>query len=191
MSPIKYIVRRLRLFAADKRGNSLVEFGLILPLLTFVFMGSFDIGQLVVAHMKIYNAASSMADLVARDETISTTTLTDLFGAASQVATPFNLGANGKVIITSVSADADDDPRIFWQAEDMGAYAAVSSVGSTIGEPAILPSTLQVDDQETIIVSEVFYQFEPIFGLVNTSSTIYHSAYYRPRLGTLREIETE
>ena len=189
MNPIRNLGKRVRRFAADNRGNSMLEFALILPVLSLAFMGGIDIGQLVVAHMKIYNAASSMADLVARDETISADTLDDLFGAASQVATPFDLGAKGKVIITSVSADTDNDPRIFWQAEDAGAYAATSVVGSIVGEPATLPASLQVDDQETIIVSEVFFQFEPIFGLVNTATTIYHSAYYRPRLGTLREIE--
>ena len=166
-----------------------MEFALILPMLVFAFMGSIDVGQLILANMKVYNAASSMADLVARDETISAATLTDLFGAATQVTKPLDLGAKGKVIITSVSADADDDPRIFWQSADAGAYAATSAVGSVIGATAILPPTLQVNDQETIIVSEVFYQFEPIFGLLQTSTTIYHSAYYRPRLGTLREIE--
>lgn len=176
-------------FAADRRGNSMVEFGLIFPLLLIVFMGIIDIGQLLMANLKIYNAASSMADLVSRDEKISAATLTDLFGAASQVADPFDLAANGKVIITSVSADADNDPRIFWQETDAGAYAATSAVGSVVGNSATLPATLQVDDQETIIVSEVFFQFIPIFGLINTGTTISHVAYYRPRLGTLREIE--
>ena len=152
-------------------------------------MGTIDVGQLILANMKVYNAASSMADLVARDETISAATLTDLFGAATQVAKPLDLGANGKVIITSVSADTDNDPRIFLQSSDAGAYAATSAVGTVIGDAATLPPTLQVDDQETIIVSEVFDQLEPIFGLFNTATTVYHSAYYHPRLGTLREIE--
>ena len=189
MSPTRAISRKLRQFSRDRRGNNLVEFGLILPVLALVFMGSVDVGQLVVAHMKIYNAASSMADLVSRDETISAATLNDLFGAASQVATPFDLATNGKVIITSVSADTDDDPRIFWQQEDAGGFAATSEVGNVVGEPATLPSSLQVDEQETIIVSEVFYDFKPIFGLVSTGTTIYHSAYYRPRLGTLRSVD--
>ena len=189
MNHFKNINVRLLRFAADKRGTSLIEFAVILPVLTLLFMGTVDIGMLAMANMKVYNAASSMADLVARDETISTDTLNDLFGAASQVATPLDLAGSGKVIITSVSADTDDDPRIFWQSEDAGAYMATSEVGSTVGESANLPSTLQVDDQETIIVSEVFYNFVPIFGIVDTSTTIYHSAYYRPRLGSLREIE--
>ena len=84
-----------------------------MPMLVFAFMGTIDVGQLILANMKVYNAASSMADLVARDETISAATLTDLFDAATQVAKPLDLGANGKVIITSVSADTDNDPRIF------------------------------------------------------------------------------
>ena len=187
MNPIDAIIQRMIRFAADRRGNAIVEFGLILPLLTFVFMGGLDVGQLVVANLKVYNAASSMADLVARDKTISAATLTDLFGAASQVAQPFDLDTNGKVIITSVSADVDNDPRLFWQSEQ-GSFSATSVVGTVIGDPATLPPTLQVDAQETIIVSEVFFHFEPIFGLLNTGTTIYHSAYYRPRLGTLREI---
>lgn len=188
MSRIDVIIERMIRFAADHRGNSIVEFGLILPLLTVVFMGGMDVGQLVLANLKVYNAASSMADLVARDKTISSATLSDLFGAASQVAQPFDLNGNGKVIITSVSADTDNDPRLFWQSEQ-GSFSAASTVGSVVGQSATLPSTLQVDAQETVIVSEVFYHFEPIFGLLNTGTTIYHSAYYRPRLGTLREIE--
>lgn len=188
MSPISKITCRIRSLAGDGRGAALVEFGLILPVLALLVMGTFDVGQLALAHMKIYNSASSMADLVARDKTISNATLTDLFGAASQVAQPLDLDGKGKVIITSVSADAPNDPRIFWQAIGTGALAATSAVGTTIGASANLPPSMQVDDQETIIVAEVFYKFEPIIGLLDVGTTIYHSAYYRPRLGTLREV---
>ena len=189
MSLTRTLVERLCCFARDCRGLSAVEFGLMLPVILGLFMGSFDVGRLALANLKIFNAASSMADLVARDKKITATTLADLFGAATQIANPFDLSAAGKVIITSVSADTDDDPRIFWQSSGAGTLAANSVVGSVVGAVANLPPDLEVEAQETIIVAEVFYQFVPYFGLLTSTTTVYHSAYYRPRLGTLRQIE--
>ena len=188
MSPIRTYVERLRLFAADCHGVSAVEFGLALPVLLLLLMASADVGGLALANLKIYNAASSMADLVSRDKTIQTATLNDLYGAATQITNPLDLADNGKVIITSVSADTPDDPRIFWQSSGGGTLPATSEVGTTVGDPANLPADLQVEAQETIIVAEVFYRFKPLFGFLTSDTTIYHSAYYRPRLGTLRTI---
>lgn len=183
------IIAKFRAFAVDCRGSSLVEFGLILPVILFLLMAGIDVGRLALANLKIYNAAASMADLASRDKTLTAASLNDLFGAAAQIMQPFDIAADGTVIITGVSADVDNDPRIFWQSTGGGSLVAGSTVGAVVGDPAVLPAGIAMDAQETIIVAEVFYRFEPLFGIPISTTTITHSAFYRPRLGTLRAIE--
>jgi hypothetical protein len=58
-----------------------------------------------------------------------------------------------------------------------------------VGEAASLPAELVVDDGETVVAAEVFLRHSPwLLGLV-PETTLRRSAFYRPRLGTLRELE--
>jgi hypothetical protein len=50
------------MFGRDKtRGQSMVEFALILPVLTFLLMGFFDLGRVVLAHDALGHAAREAA----------------------------------------------------------------------------------------------------------------------------------
>lgn len=189
MTKLSNIFARIRALASDRHGSALVEFGLLMPILLILLMAGVDVGRLALANLKTYNAAASMADLASRDETLTAASLNDLFGAAGQIMFPFDIANKGAVILTGVSADVDDDPRIFWQSTGSGSLPSTSSIGTTVGQPAVLPVGVGVDAQETIIVAEVFFQFEPFFGAPVGTTMIRHSAFYRPRLGTLREIE--
>ncbi len=183
------MIQQIRALVADRRGSSLVEFGLLLPVIMFLFMAGIDVGRLALVNLKTYNAAASMADLTSRDRTLTVASLNDLFGAAGQIMRPFDIATNGTVILTGVSATVDDDPRIFWQSAGSGTLPAVSSIGTVVNDPAVLPAGITVDADETIIVAEVFYRLEPFFGVPISTTTVRHVAYYRPRLGTLQTID--
>lgn len=181
-------MRLLRSLFDDRSGNSLLEFGLGLPVLMILLMGGIDIGRYSLASLKMYNAASSMADLASRDDTVSVAKINDLFSAVDHIVSPFDVATDGRVIITGVSADAPDTPEVFWQVETTGGLSATSEIGAP-GETATLPASLSIDTSETVIVAEVFYHFTPIFGLVMGDITMREMSYFRPRLGSLRTLE--
>ena len=55
----------LRRFFGDKRGQSLVEFGLMLPVLVLLVLGAIDFGRVFFAYVSVTNSARNGADYAA------------------------------------------------------------------------------------------------------------------------------
>ncbi len=55
----------LRRFFGDKRGQSLVEFGLMLPILVLLVLGAIDFGRVFFAYVSVTNGARNGADYAA------------------------------------------------------------------------------------------------------------------------------
>jgi hypothetical protein len=171
---------------ADEWGVSAVEFALILPVLVGFAIGTMEFGRLILLHQKLQNGAFILADLTARerDETLSVGSVEQIFLALDDLLEPFDVGANGRAVVTSVVGNEDEEPVIRWQLSGAGTFSVASQLGEE-GEVADLPDLLTVSEGETIIVAEVFYDFEPLFGLNAGAATIRKVSYYKPRLGTL------
>ena len=70
-------MRDLRTLAGDDRGVSAVEFALILPVMVAMLFGAVSAANLVRTSIKLWNAAQSMADLVAQQTTLQTSDMVD------------------------------------------------------------------------------------------------------------------
>ncbi|MDX1541871.1 MAG: TadE/TadG family type IV pilus assembly protein [Geminicoccaceae bacterium] len=171
------------------RGNIATEFGLILPLLLVMMFAAAELARFIIIHQKVDRVAVTMADLVARAETISESDLDDIFVSATEVARPFDLATLGIVIVSAVTNPDGDGPEVAWQRSGAGSYSATSKLGGE-GEAATLPTGFLVNEGETAIISEVYFGFVPFLtDLVLGGQTIYRAAFHRPRLGTLDEVE--
>jgi len=175
----------LRRFKKDRRGSFLVELAFTLPVLLVITIGSFDTGRYVLLHQKMNRAASTMADLVSRPSSISTSQIDLMFSAAEELLQPFDLTNSGHVIVSSVSKAAGDAPTVDWQHTGGGSLSATSAIGSAGGAPT-LPSGFTLRDGENLIVAEVFFNYEPYFlDFVLEPTVISHVAIRRPRRGDL------
>lgn len=179
-----------RRFGADRSGAALIELGFAVPVLVIVLLGCFEATRYVLLHQKMNRAAASTADLVAQLSAVTDAQLTDLFDAASQLLKPYDLGANGRIIVSSVHRpDAADPPEIAWQRLSSGGIPATSNIGAE-GADAALPPGLTVDAGENVIVTEVFYSYEPFFlGTLFEPSEITHDAFNRPRIKNLTQVD--
>ena len=178
----------LRHFRNERRGSFYIETALALPVLIFMVMGSIELGRYLLLNQKLQNASMSIADLAARDETLTAAQLDDMFNAVNLVVAPFNFSADGRAIVTGISAVVDDAPLLYWQRSGAGALSASSEIGTIVGNPAAIDPGLPVRADETIIAAEIFYDFVPFFGLIMGPTRIRHVAYVRPRLGTLQAL---
>lgn len=179
----------LRQLVTCTRANIAIEFALILPVLLSMMLASAELARFVILHQKIDRVAVTMADLVARAETVSESDLDDIFASAGQVARPFDLASLGHVIVSSVTNPSGDGPEIAWQRSGGGTFSATSKLGVE-GGVATLPGEFAVNAGETAIISEVYFDFTPFLTeLVVSSQTVYRAAFHRPRLGTLDEVE--
>ncbi len=185
MQSIQSILRRI---ARNSTGSIYIETAFALPILIFLVMGSIELGNYLLLNQKLQNAAMSMADLAARDETLSAGQLDDMFSAVNFIVEPFDFGASGLAIVTGVSAAVDNVPEVYWQRAGAGVIGASSQVGA-IGAAANIDSNLPVRADETIIVAEIFFDYEPFFGLLIDPARFRHVAYFRPRLGSLQTLD--
>ncbi|MEQ8934296.1 MAG: hypothetical protein RIE56_00700, partial [Amphiplicatus sp.] len=78
-------------------------------------------------------------------------------------------------------------PTINWQ-RSYGAGPGSSAVGSQ-GGTASVPGGVTLGDGDNVIVSEVFYDYQPLLmENVMNPSNLYNYAVYRPRFSTLTAI---
>ena len=178
---IRHLLCRL---CGDRRGALVAEFAATMPVLGLLLLAGVEVGRLALVNQKLDRVATSMADLVAQAETLTGTELNSLFASTGHVAWPFDLANEGIVIVSSVS-DNSGTPRINWQRTGGGGLPAGSAIGVE-GGVATLPDGMVVRANETIIVAEVYFDFEPVFvGAIAPAQRLYHRAFFRPRLGTL------
>lgn len=177
--------RFLRAFARDTRGSLLVELGMAMPVVMMLLLGGVEVARYVLLHQKLDRVAGTVGDLVAQAETLGSEDLDRLFDAAAHVAEPFDLSADGVVVVSSVGPDGSLTPRISWQRSGGGVLTAPSRIGVP-GGTAALPPGFVLEDGETVIVAEVLYDYVPwILGDVTGPAQLYHRALFRPRFSSL------
>ena len=172
----------------DDRGFSAAEFGLLLPILLMFSAGTIEYSRLILLTQKLQSSSFILADLTARDKTLSEEQLENIFLAIDNIVQPFEFADEGKAIVSSVGVDSSDQTVINWQRSGSGALTATSELGSE-GGTADLPDDLDIREGETIIAAEVFFNFEPIFGIGLAPRVLHKVAFYKPRLGTLDTLE--
>jgi Flp pilus assembly protein TadG len=103
---------------SERRGQSLVEFALILPIFVLLLVGVFDVGRAVYAYNTINNAARQAARLAIIDQTPEHVRETAVTDAVS-------LGLE--------AADVDIDFRLLTSPDDPGSCDAFVSDGISDG----------------------------------------------------------
>ena len=179
----------LKKFIGERRASLLAESALTLSLMVTMMLAGAEIARYTLLHQKLERIAASIGDLIAQAETLTETDVLNVFDAINEVAKPFPMGAQGLVNISSIGASGGSGPLINWQRQGGGSLPAYSLIGTT-GSAATLPAGFTVLDGETVIVAEVHYDYQPwLFAKVIGPQQLYHSAFFRPRLGTLSAIQ--
>ena len=168
----------LRKLARDTRGVSVVEFGLLLPILVFIGAGGLELINFVLANQKIERIASITADNVARNTLApSERSFVDTFSGVEEIAEPFDFHAAGRVIMTGVIGVPGNNGtivgKVVWQ-RCTGALAGIgSSVGTQATNPnlwadgpdATLPAGVTLLQNQLVVISEVAYRYRPLISL--------------------------
>ncbi len=184
--------RLLRALWRDERGVAGVEFAVILPIIFVMFMGVIEISNFVLVNQRTEKMAHNIADLVAQNETITPRELNVIMDAASEIMTPFPFGAQGHIIITSVHRNPGDDPKVAWQYEGGGTLQETESEFGATGFDSPLPEGFTLNERETVIIAEVFYDYSSILTeMFSSGQRMYKYAFYKPRLGSLDSVQTQ
>ena len=179
-------------FSRASEGIAAFEFAIIAPLLLTLFMGSIEVTRYVLITQKAQKTAMTIANVVAQAQAINNAALANIVDVASQIMQPYTFGANGYVIISSVTQTGVqtnlNPPKVSWQYRGGGNMnpAPGSKIGQTNGT-ATLPNNLPLNNGDNIIVTEVFYNYTPMIATngILGNSTIYQVGLFKPRLGLL------
>jgi hypothetical protein len=168
--PPKHLL--LRALARDRRGVSMLEFGLMLPLFLGFTLTGIEFANYVMANNRVQRLAAMSADLVAQSGTgqigVAEGQIYDLFSALDLTAKPFDLRRFGRVVITGVQGtDSNNDSvienRILWQRFD-GSFVTPPILGCNLTTNiATLPQGRQLIRDEILFHVQVSYQYQPIF----------------------------
>ena len=194
MSPFKRIAnflrrgrkRFMRLRERARRGVAAVEFALTLPIWTTMILGTADGTYWLLVNEKCDRISYTITDIVTQYQVVTRSNLNDIIQAATQEMLPFTFANNGYVIVSSVYQPTGQNPIIEWQYSGGGSLVESSRIGTTGGAPA-LPNGLTLNNNDNVIITEVYYNFTPMFvssGLF-PSQLVYRVAVYKPRLSLL------
>lgn len=174
-------------FWRDRRGSALVEIAFAMPIFLVLLTGIVETGMFLMLNQKLQHTAVAISDLTTRDEEINQGTLDDIFLAAPQIMAPFPMQARSRVYVTAAGSDNSGGSTIFWQRSGAGSLTQASGVGLP-GETPSLPPDIALRDNETIVVTEVYFEYEPFFFTVIDPVRLRRTAYFRPRIGALQSV---
>lgn len=182
-----FSLKRIHLPQND-RGVMAIEMACVLFFLSVLILGTFEVPRLLLLGQKMERASASMADLVAQIDPADGNVeakIEDLMSAADNLMSPYSMSEEGRVIISSIANPTGDSEVIVWQRMSQNGLSVTSSVGGEDDEPS-LPAGLVVREGENVIVAEVVFHYEPLFGsIVYDEKTLYSAAYTRPRFSNL------
>jgi len=119
--------RSLKSLWRHDHGVAVVEFGLMLPVLMTLFYASFEITRYILIVQKVEKLAHSVADVTAQSQVVTIASLDQVMSAASDIMSPFSLGTNGKVFVTSLYRAAGvANATVNWRYEGGGALPSVA-----------------------------------------------------------------
>jgi Flp pilus assembly protein TadG len=156
----------------DERGVSAVEFAMLAPVLIGFYFGMAEFCQGFMAQKRMGHVSAMVADLVAQEETVTTTNLDDIFDIGGLIMKPFPMtGLNLRVSSVTRTAGV---ARVDWSRGDGMAALAPNSTFA-------LPDNLIVDGQ-SIVVSEATYDYDSPVDYFMPGITRFSQTYYlRPR----------
>ncbi|HEU5048391.1 MAG TPA: TadE/TadG family type IV pilus assembly protein [Rickettsiales bacterium] len=177
-----------------EEGLAYLEFALSISLMLMMFMGSVEISRCLLITQKLEKVAASVADVTTQTDPntgpVTTSQMSQLMSAVTDMMSPYTTGVSDpkiKVIVTDITKTGSNSPVINWQYCGGGALSVNSSLGTTVGSNATLPSGFTMSAGEEVVIGEVYYSFTPIISnnRILGSFRIYRYSIYVPRLGAL------
>ena len=180
MLPHVRFVAAFRSFMRERRGDAMIEFAIILPVMVGLMICTFELTRLAMTQQKMERVAGMVGNLVARSESHTEENFQACFDAAGQFAWPYDLFASGNVVVSSIVGQ-EDAPTVLWQQVSGDGVTVESRIGSP-GLAANLPESLDVEEGQGLIVTEVYFDYVPQMARqMFPARRLYLRAFHSPR----------
>ena len=149
-------IARAHKFYKNEDGVAAIEFALLFPILLFILLGIWDLGNGVLAQQKVISSAQIVADLVGRETNINSGRMDQAFEAGRVAMMPFPTEGKFKAEVLSVLFNGDGDAiESSWHETSDGSggdIATMEAAALTLAEP-----------NEGAVVVQVTYEYDPYF----------------------------
>ncbi len=140
-------------WARDEKGFGATEFALIFPILMILVLAVWEVGTAISINQKAIGATQIVADLVARESTVTDDMLAEAVQAGRLVLQPYDTDLYG-VDIVSVRFAANGDPELVWrETVDMAESGTLIERTRGLG-----------NEGEGALAVIVTYEYTPILG---------------------------
>ncbi len=154
-------------------GLAAIEFALILPAMLALVFGAIEVTNVLIAKTDVTNMASTAADLVAQESSVSDGDMANVFSALNALIYPYS-NAGAKVVITSVIDDGKGGGKVGWS-------DAHNGTPRVKGTSVTVPSGL-ITTGGSVVLTEVTYTYTtPSNYLVKLPVTMTNTFYSHPR----------
>lgn len=165
----------------DTKGVAAVEFGLILPIMFMLLVGTVEFSLALTVDRRVSQVANSTADLIAQKKTISTSEVAGIMQIIEHLVRPYD-PSRLRVTVLNVIANISDasDTTVCWSYEHNGGAGTYSA-----GADYSLPEDI-VEAGDSVIVAEVVYDYQPLIfsHFIKSAFTLSDTLYLKPRLSS-------
>ena len=173
-----------RRFVASQRGVAAIEFAIIVPVLLILLLSTFDLGNAIIAYLKVrattYELAAITNQYGTGSKQISTSTMSAITSATSAVMTPFPSSSTA-ITISQIKATSNTRAKVSWSYSVNG--TALTRGGTYTGLPTNMSRhSCNKTYPCYFILSQVQYPYTPMFGSYFTGPiTLSDSLFVTPR----------
>jgi hypothetical protein len=188
------------------RGVAGVEAALILPLMVFIIIGTIEVYQYFRAATILDRAAFTLAngisiqrELLDRGQCTNSNDICTYGAITRDLMTPLDYDRNGRVIFSVFAATEPtgrNPPPVRWESQPQWtrSYTGSGATGSAVSRLEPTRGFPPANRGDTVIVVEVFYDFEPFamssafWETLGGQRRMYSRAFFRPRFSDIREL---
>jgi Flp pilus assembly protein TadG len=160
-------------FADEHRGVAAVEFALLVPVLTTLYLGSVEVTTAVAIERKVSLTAHALADLASQYTSISSSDMSNILNASTDIIAPY-AAANLQVVVSELYINAQGQASVVWS-------DTLNGTALTVGQSVTIPSSLAVPNTY-LILGQASYSYNPTYGYVMTGTmTLSDQIFMSPR----------
>ena len=165
----------MRAFLANRNGVAGIEFALIAPLMILAVLGTFEVGRYVRASTRVADAASSLADLVGQQTSVTSSSMTNFCNGSLLTLAPLATSTFAAAVASVTYYSSTGTRTSDWQDVTCGSATAMTN-------QVTLATPLTPNTGDSVIVVKATYVYTLSFATVLGSSlSITRFAYARPR----------
>lgn len=157
----------------DRAGIALTEFAITFPVLLLLFLGGYQVSDVIACKRKVGITNRTIADLGTRRKSVSAADVDAMLSAATQVMSPYR-EARAQIRLTEVLTDNAGKTTVIWS-------RGRNTIARTIGSVVPLPTQLR-SSGNYLLLSEITYGYDPgvRFGVVGPQ-TLSDQLFMSPR----------